>query len=100
MSLVTIVFSSSADLPTSTISTKCIKLAAEEEKTGEEEEGAKEKVWPEPPKRATPPVRAAAVLPDDVASPDGCERFSSSENLDPVLGSKLRYGGGVCYGSF
>lgn len=81
-----------ADLPTSTISTKCIKSAAEEEKTGmgEEEKGAEEKVWPEPPKRVTPPVRSALVLPDDVDCPDGCERVSSSDDLDPLSASKLR----------
>uniref|UniRef100_A0A669D9L7 Histone deacetylase 10 n=1 Tax=Oreochromis niloticus TaxID=8128 RepID=A0A669D9L7_ORENI len=84
-----------ADLPTSTISTKRIKLREGEETTekgGEEEKDAEEKVWPEPPKRVTPPVCAALVLPDDVACPEGCERFSFSEDLDPLLASKLRYG--------
>lgn len=47
-------------------------------------------MWPEPPKRVTPPVCAALVLPDDVACPEGCERFSFSEDLDPLLASKLR----------
>ncbi|XP_005451077.1 polyamine deacetylase HDAC10 [Oreochromis niloticus] len=82
-----------ADLPTSTISTKRIKLREGEETTekgGEEEKDAEEKVWPEPPKRVTPPVCAALVLPDDVACPEGCERFSFSEDLDPLLASKLR----------
>uniref|UniRef100_I3JQB5 Histone deacetylase 10 n=1 Tax=Oreochromis niloticus TaxID=8128 RepID=I3JQB5_ORENI len=78
----------SSDLPTSTISTKRIKLREGEETTekgGEEEKDAEEKVWPEPPKRVTPPVCAALVLPDDVACPEGCERFSFSEDLDPLL---------------
>lgn len=86
---------SSADLPASTISTRQIKLGEGEETTekGEEEEkDAEEKVWPEPPKRLTPPVCAALVLPDDVACPEGCECFSFSEDLDPLLASKLRYG--------
>uniref|UniRef100_A0AAX7UU57 Histone deacetylase domain-containing protein n=1 Tax=Astatotilapia calliptera TaxID=8154 RepID=A0AAX7UU57_ASTCA len=55
----------------------------------EEEKDAEEKVWPEPPKRVTPPVCAALVLPDDVACPEGCECFSFSEDLDPLLASKL-----------
>lgn len=70
-----------------------MKLAEEEEEkveTREEEKHTEEKVWPAPPKCVAPPVRTALILPDGVACPDGCERFSSSE--DPVIVSKLRYG--------
>ncbi|XP_034391930.1 polyamine deacetylase HDAC10 [Cyclopterus lumpus] len=79
-----------AELPTSDVSTKCIKLAEEEEKqkTGEVEKSAEEETWPEPPKRLAPPVSTALVLPEGVACPDGCKRFSSSE--DPVIVNKLR----------
>ncbi|XP_070828274.1 polyamine deacetylase HDAC10 isoform X2 [Chaetodon trifascialis] len=81
-----------AELPTSEISTKRIKLAEEEERSekGEEGKSVKEQVWPEPPKRVTPPIRTAVVLPDGVACPDGCERFSSSEDPDAGIVSKLR----------
>ncbi|XP_041652369.1 polyamine deacetylase HDAC10 isoform X2 [Cheilinus undulatus] len=81
-----------ADLPTSEISTKRIKLAAEEEKTknGQEEKTVEEKVWPEPPKRVTPPIRTAVLLPDDATCPDECRRFSSSEDPDPEVVNKLR----------
>ncbi|XP_056272493.1 polyamine deacetylase HDAC10 isoform X2 [Pseudoliparis swirei] len=80
-----------AELPTSNISTKCIKVTeGEEEKqeTGEEEKSAEEETWPEPPKRFPPPVSTAVVLPEGVACPDGCKRFSSSE--DPAIVDKLR----------
>ncbi|XP_054476207.1 polyamine deacetylase HDAC10 [Anoplopoma fimbria] len=83
-----------AELPTADVSTKQIKLAEEEEKEeetlkkGEEEKSAEVEAWPEPPKRITPPVRTALVLPKDVTCPDGCKRFSSSE--DPVIVNKLR----------
>ncbi|XP_037621879.1 polyamine deacetylase HDAC10 isoform X1 [Sebastes umbrosus] len=83
-----------AELPSSDVSTKRVKLAEEEEEDeerlekGEEEKSAEEKVWPEPPIRVTPPVRTALVLPDGAATPDGCQRFSSSE--DPVTVNKLR----------
>ncbi|KAL7402809.1 hypothetical protein ABVT39_020225 [Epinephelus coioides] len=80
-----------AELPASEISTKRMKLAEEEEEKvekREEEKHAEEKVWPAPPKRVAPPVHTALILPDGVACPDGCERFSSSE--DPVIVSKLR----------
>lgn len=82
---------SPAELPTSDVTTKRIKLAEEEEdklKKVEEEKNAEEEVWPEPPKRVAPAVRTALVLPNDVACPDGCKRFSSSE--DPVIVNKLR----------
>ncbi|XP_073328894.1 polyamine deacetylase HDAC10 [Pagrus major] len=81
-----------AELPNSDISTKRIKLAEEEEKTEEviEEKSVEEKVWPEPPKRVAPPIRTAAILPNGVACPDGCKRFSSSEDPDPVIVNKLR----------
>uniref|UniRef100_A0A3Q1BAA4 Histone deacetylase domain-containing protein n=1 Tax=Amphiprion ocellaris TaxID=80972 RepID=A0A3Q1BAA4_AMPOC len=79
-----------ADPPPSDISTKRVKLTEvkEEEKTVTEEEkkSPEEKAWPEPPKRVAPPVRSAAVLPSDVACPEGCKRFSSSEDLDPLIG--------------
>uniref|UniRef100_A0A3Q1BEE0 Histone deacetylase domain-containing protein n=1 Tax=Amphiprion ocellaris TaxID=80972 RepID=A0A3Q1BEE0_AMPOC len=83
-----------ADPPPSDISTKRVKLTEvkEEEKTVTEEEkkSPEEKAWPEPPKRVAPPVRSAAVLPSDVACPEGCKRFSSSEDLDPLIVNKLR----------
>lgn len=83
-----------ADLPTSNISTKRMKLAGEEEERTEikdEETGSvEEKVWPEPPKRVTPSIRSAAVLPDGVACPDGCHNVTSSEDLDPLTVRKLR----------
>lgn len=84
-----------ADLPTCEISTKRIKVAEEEEEEktldkGEEGNSIEEKVWPEPPKRVTPTIRTAVVLPDGVTCPDGCKRFSSSEDLDPLIISKLK----------
>ncbi|XP_056244390.1 polyamine deacetylase HDAC10 [Seriola aureovittata] len=82
-----------ADLPSSDISTKRIKLAEEEENTedkGEEKKSAEEKVWPEPPRRVTPAVRAAVVLPDGVACPDGCKHFGSSEDIPPLMVDNLK----------
>lgn len=81
-----------AELPNSDISTKRIKLAEEEEKSEKEieEKSVEEKVWPEPSKRVAPPVRTAAILPNGVSCPDGCKRFSSSEDPDPVIVNKLR----------
>ncbi|KAG7230940.1 hypothetical protein INR49_024969 [Caranx melampygus] len=86
-----------ADLPTSDISTKRIKLAEEEEKSLDKAEGegeksaeSEEKVWPEPPKRLTPAVRTAAVLPDGVACPDGCKPFGSSGDLHPPVLNTLK----------
>uniref|UniRef100_A0A8C4HVM3 Histone deacetylase 10 n=1 Tax=Dicentrarchus labrax TaxID=13489 RepID=A0A8C4HVM3_DICLA len=75
------------------ISTKRVKLAEEEERLekGDEEKSQEEQVWPEPPKRVTPPIRAALVLPNGVACPDGCESFGASEDADPVIVNKLRY---------
>ncbi|KAF0040615.1 hypothetical protein F2P81_006513, partial [Scophthalmus maximus] len=75
-----------ADLPTSDISTKRIRLGEEDEKPLDTEE---ELVWPEPPKRLAPALRTAVVLPGGVACPDGCNQFSSSEELDPVTVNKL-----------
>lgn len=75
-----------ADLPTSDISTKRIRLGEEGEKPLDTEE---ELVWPEPPKRLAPALRTAVVLPGGVACPDGCNQFSSSEELDPVTVNKL-----------
>ncbi|RVE71672.1 hypothetical protein OJAV_G00054250 [Oryzias javanicus] len=73
------------DLPTSEISTKRIKLSGEEtkEQAEEEQNSTEEKIWPEPLKRVSPPVRSAVVLPDDVVCPDACERLSSAEELGP-----------------
>uniref|UniRef100_A0A671YXW9 Histone deacetylase 10 n=1 Tax=Sparus aurata TaxID=8175 RepID=A0A671YXW9_SPAAU len=62
------------------------------------EKSVEEKVWPEPSKRVAPPVRTAAILPNGVSCPDGCKRFSSSEDPDPVIVNKLRYGAvAVCF---
>ncbi|XP_029288791.1 polyamine deacetylase HDAC10 [Cottoperca gobio] len=82
-----------AELPTSDVSTKRSKLEEEEEEEerleeGEEKKSAEEEVWPEPPKRVAPPVRTALVLPNGVACPDGCTRFSSPD--DSVIVSKLK----------
>ncbi|XP_070687142.1 polyamine deacetylase HDAC10 [Pempheris klunzingeri] len=82
-----------AETPPSDISTKRIKLEEEvEEKTEKagEEKSAEEEVWPEPPKRVTPPLRTALVLPNGVACPDRCKRFSCSDDPDPVRVNKLR----------
>ncbi|XP_071349733.1 polyamine deacetylase HDAC10 isoform X2 [Trachinotus anak] len=81
-----------ADLPTSDISTKRIKLGDEEDTVdkAEEEESAQEVFWPEPPGRVTPTVRTAVVLPDGVACPDGCKHFGSTEDLDPLVVDKLK----------
>ncbi|XP_047451563.1 polyamine deacetylase HDAC10 isoform X2 [Mugil cephalus] len=82
-----------ADLPTSDISTKRLKLTEEGENAEKKEEGeqsTQDQVWPEPPERMAPPVRCALVLPDDVACPHGCRRFSCSDDLDPLVVSKLR----------
>ncbi|XP_022611916.1 histone deacetylase 10 [Seriola dumerili] len=83
-----------ADLPSSDISTKRIKLAEEEEENtvdkGEEKKSAEEKVWPEPPRRVTPAVRAAVVLPDGVACPDGCKHFVSSEDIPLLMVDNLK----------
>lgn len=77
------------DLPTFEISTKRIKSSGEENKdeaeVGEEQKSPEEKIWPEPPKRVSPPVCSAVVLPDGVVCPDACERLSSSEDLGPHL---------------
>uniref|UniRef100_A0A8C9YQ18 Histone deacetylase 10 n=1 Tax=Sander lucioperca TaxID=283035 RepID=A0A8C9YQ18_SANLU len=73
---------SPAELPTSDVTTKRIKLAEEEEdklKKVEEEKNAEEEVWPEPPKRVAPAVRTALVLPNDVACPDGCKHVNTSQ---------------------
>lgn len=80
----------SAGLPTSEISSK-LKSAEETKAEAEKETVKEEKVWPEPQKRVSPPVRAALILPDNVACPGGCQRFSSTEDLDPATISKLRY---------
>ncbi|XP_028287029.1 polyamine deacetylase HDAC10 [Parambassis ranga] len=79
-----------ADMPTSDISTKRIRLAEDEAKKKEEENSTEEVSWPVPLKRVSPPVRCASVLPDGVVCPDGCKHFSSSEDLDPTTVSKLR----------
>lgn len=90
-SFIHIFFLDSAELPTSEISTKRSKLAEEAKEKAEGETVKEEKVWPEPQKRVCPPVRAALILPDGVNCPEGCQRFSSTEDLDPVTVSKLRY---------
>ncbi|XP_061679200.1 polyamine deacetylase HDAC10 isoform X2 [Syngnathoides biaculeatus] len=81
-------FKYAAEAPPSDVSTKRIKLeeqGREEKLQREEAADSKSAVtWPEPQKRVPPPVRTAVVTPDDVASPDGCKRFSLSE-LDESL---------------
>uniref|UniRef100_A0A673BR72 Histone deacetylase domain-containing protein n=1 Tax=Sphaeramia orbicularis TaxID=375764 RepID=A0A673BR72_9TELE len=81
---------SPADLPTFELSTKRIKVVEEEERTEkvEEEKNTEEIVWPDPPKRVSPCVRTAVVLPDGVDCPDGCKRFTDL-HPDPLLGKKL-----------
>lgn len=83
---------SPAGLPPAHISTKWIKSVEGEAKTetGEEEKRTEENVWPEPPKRFAPTVRVASVLPDDVTCPDGCKRLNASQDVDPLIVSKLR----------
>lgn len=78
-------------MPTSEISSKRAKLAEETKEKAEGVTVKEEKVWPEPQKRVCPPVRAALILPDGVNCPEGCQHFSSTEDLDPVTVSKLRY---------
>lgn len=78
-------------MSTSEISSKRAKLAEETEEKAEGETVKEEKVWPEPQKRVCPPIRAALILPDGVNCPEGCQCFSSTEDLDPVTVSKLRY---------
>lgn len=84
--------SHAAELPTFDISTKRAKLTEDKAPQAGEEEKKSAAVaeWPEPPRRVPPPVRTAAVLPDGVACPDGCQRFSSSEDPDPATVGKLR----------
>ncbi|XP_026167643.1 polyamine deacetylase HDAC10 isoform X2 [Mastacembelus armatus] len=74
-----------ADLPACDISTKRIKLAEEEENMDKQEEkkSTEENVWSQPPKRISPLIRTAVLLPDDVPCPDGCQHFSSSQDPDP-----------------
>lgn len=85
-----------AELPTSEISTKRIKLAEDGgEKEKEAGEGGQtvveEKTWPEPLRRVAPPVRSALVLPEGAACPEGCKRFSW-DHPDPLVTNKLRCG--------
>uniref|UniRef100_H3CJQ5 Histone deacetylase domain-containing protein n=1 Tax=Tetraodon nigroviridis TaxID=99883 RepID=H3CJQ5_TETNG len=79
-----------AELPTSEISSKCAKLAKKTKKTAEGKTAKEEEVWPEPQKRVCPPIRVALILPDGVNCPEGCQRFSSTEDLDSVTVNKLR----------
>lgn len=72
--------------PASEISTKRARLAEDERS----EQGEEENVWPEPPKRVSPSIRTALVLPKGVTCPDGCQLFSPSEDLDPITLKKLR----------
>ncbi|KAG7262320.1 hypothetical protein CRUP_036507 [Coryphaenoides rupestris] len=61
---------------------------AQKEPEKKEEE---EIVWPEPLPRVAPPIRTALVLPDTVACPDGCARFSAAaEGPDPLEMARLR----------
>lgn len=76
-------------MPTFEISSK--KLAENTKHKEENETVKEEKVWFEPQRRVCPPVRAALILPDDVTCPDGCQRLSLTEDLDPATVSKLRY---------
>ncbi|CAG08631.1 unnamed protein product [Tetraodon nigroviridis] len=78
-----------AELPTSEISSKCAKLAKKTKKTAEGKTAKEEEVWPEPQKRVCPPIRVALILPDGVNCPEGCQRFSSTEDLDSVTVNKL-----------
>lgn len=91
--LLLLIFHYPAELPTFDISTKRNKLTeGEAPQVGEEKEKKSAAVaeWPEPPRRVSPPVRTAAVLPDGVACPDGCQQFCSSEDPDPATVGKLR----------
>ncbi|KAG7494227.1 histone deacetylase 10 [Solea senegalensis] len=75
-----------ADLPTFDVSTKDLSL----DESLNSEESKEEHVWPEPPKRLTPAIRAALLLPDGITCPDGCYRQSVSECLDPLIVTKLK----------
>ncbi|KAM8861691.1 polyamine deacetylase HDAC10 [Synchiropus picturatus] len=77
-------FSCTADTPTFEISTKRVKLAAEEQ---EQPVGgtSTEAVWPEPPQRVSSPARVAAVLPDHVTVSGCCQHFCSP----PILKESL-----------
>ncbi|XP_037539664.1 polyamine deacetylase HDAC10 [Nematolebias whitei] len=81
-----------AGLPPAHISTKRIKSVEGEAKTetGEDEKSTEENVWPEPPKRFSPTVRAASVLSDDVTCPDRCKRLNANQDVDPLIVSKLK----------
>lgn len=68
------------------LSTKTTGLAAE----GEESSVKEQCVWPEPAKRVVPPVRTAALLPEDAECPEECERLSFSNHPDPDVVSQLR----------
>ncbi|KAK7891403.1 hypothetical protein WMY93_023366 [Mugilogobius chulae] len=86
-----------ADLPSDDLSTKRVKLAEEEnpvEKTEEKTE-AEELVWPDPPKRISPNVRTAVVVPEGVTCPEGCQRFSPAKDLNPGLIKQLQESSGT-----
>ncbi|XP_056137660.1 polyamine deacetylase HDAC10 [Lampris incognitus] len=81
-----------ADPPASQLSTERRKASGKEnngeegddEQEEETEEGRAEQVsWPEPPRRVSPPVRTAVVLPDGVACPDGSTPFGPQRSHDP-----------------
>ncbi|CAL1591920.1 unnamed protein product [Knipowitschia caucasica] len=78
-----------ADLP-SELSTKRVKLAEDEtvavkndEEKETEEKQREELTWPEPPKRISPKVRTAAVVPEGLTCPEGCQRFCPPKDPDP-----------------
>ncbi|XP_034031950.1 polyamine deacetylase HDAC10 [Thalassophryne amazonica] len=81
-----------ADLPTFPLSTSHIKLSGEQlenAKDTEESVSTQEKVWPELQKRFSPLTQTALVLPDGMTCPDGCERFSTTDDPDAVTVSIL-----------
>lgn len=82
---------SSAELPASEISSRRANLTDVTKDKPEGEAAQEEKAWPEPQRRVCPPIRAALILPDGVPCPDGCHRFGSAEDLDPVTLSRVGY---------
>ncbi|XP_077452295.1 polyamine deacetylase HDAC10 isoform X2 [Stigmatopora argus] len=74
-------FQHSPAAPPSEVSTKRVKREEKDERTqrGGATDSEDAVTWPEPQKRRPPPVRTAAVIPEDASCPDGCRRFNISQ---------------------
>lgn len=81
-----------ADLPSDELSTKRVKLPEDENPavTSEEEKKTEDVVWLDPPKRMTPKIRTAVVVPEGTVCPEGSHRFCTSVDPDPSLIKKLK----------